>query len=141
MGKTNNTFIDFLDLLRVKHTQSFSNACYNEQSHKNKLFGSFLYKVFLLPFFLLINTLSCLFFYILINRFTFVRLFYPFEPDLSETAVHNPKDRPCSIREVKQSPPAVFRKSTQEWGKGCKVHATTKVESGKRVISVFDKSK
>ena len=34
-----NTFVTFLDLLKVKHTKSFSNQYFNEHPHKNNLYG------------------------------------------------------------------------------------------------------
>ena len=91
MGKTKNTFIAFWYLLRTKHSQSFSNVCYNEaftHEHMNKLFGSFLDKMFFLPFFLLYKTLPCLFFCALIKIFTFVRLFNKHEPGLTIATRH-----------------------------------------------------
>lgn len=39
MGTVQNTFVTFLDLLEIKHTQSFSNQYFNEHPHKNNLFG------------------------------------------------------------------------------------------------------
>jgi len=32
-------FVSFLDLLKVKHTEEFSNRYFNEHPHKNNLFG------------------------------------------------------------------------------------------------------
>jgi len=37
--KEKNTFVAFLSLLKVKHTQSFSDQYFNEHPHKNNLFG------------------------------------------------------------------------------------------------------
>ncbi|MDR0573604.1 MAG: vitamin K epoxide reductase family protein [Tannerella sp.] len=39
MKKTGNTFVAFLNLLGVKHTQSFSGQYFNEHPHKYNLFG------------------------------------------------------------------------------------------------------
>jgi len=36
-----NTFISFLDLLKVKHTRSFSDQYFNEHPHKGNLYGLF----------------------------------------------------------------------------------------------------
>ena len=37
--KGNNVFVSFLELLKVKHTQEFSNRYFNEHPHKYNLFG------------------------------------------------------------------------------------------------------
>ena len=34
-----NTFVTFLDFLKVKHTKVFSNKFFNEHPHKNNLYG------------------------------------------------------------------------------------------------------
>ena len=39
MGKGKNIFVAFLNLLEVKHTQSFSDQYFNEHPHKHNLFG------------------------------------------------------------------------------------------------------
>ena len=39
MKKRQNTFVTLLDLLKVKHTKSFSNQYFNEHPHKTNLFG------------------------------------------------------------------------------------------------------
>jgi len=39
MEKSKNTFVAYLDLLKVKHTQSFSDQYFNEHPHKYNLFG------------------------------------------------------------------------------------------------------
>jgi len=37
--KGSNIFVNFLELLKVKHTQEFSNRYFNEHPHKYNLFG------------------------------------------------------------------------------------------------------
>ena len=37
--KSNNVFVSFLELLKVKHTKQFSNQYFNEHPHKYNLFG------------------------------------------------------------------------------------------------------
>ena len=39
MKNRQNTFVAFLELLRVKHTNDFSNKFFNEHPHKYNLFG------------------------------------------------------------------------------------------------------
>ena len=39
MGKTNNIFVTFLDLLGVKYTRVFSDQYFNEHAHKYNLYG------------------------------------------------------------------------------------------------------
>ena len=39
MRSRQNTFIAFLELLRVKHTNDFSNKFFNEHPHRYNLFG------------------------------------------------------------------------------------------------------
>ena len=39
MKSRENTFVAFLDLLKVKHTDDFSNQYFNEHPHKYNLFG------------------------------------------------------------------------------------------------------
>ncbi|MCD7930765.1 MAG: cysteine peptidase family C39 domain-containing protein [Tannerellaceae bacterium] len=39
--KNQNVFVSFLELLKVKHTNSFSNKYFNEHPHKYNLFGLF----------------------------------------------------------------------------------------------------
>ena len=34
-----NRFVTFLDLLKVRHTKSYSNQTFNEHPHKNNLYG------------------------------------------------------------------------------------------------------
>ena len=35
----NNVFMSFLELLKVRHTKSFSDKYFNEHPHKNNLYG------------------------------------------------------------------------------------------------------
>ena len=39
MEKTQNIFVVLLDLLKIKHTKSFSNQTFNEHPHKSNLYG------------------------------------------------------------------------------------------------------
>ena len=39
MGKSRNIFVTLLDLLGVRHTESFSDKYFNEHPHKFNLYG------------------------------------------------------------------------------------------------------
>ena len=39
MKNRQSTLVAFLELLKVKHTNDFSNKCFNEHPHKYNLFG------------------------------------------------------------------------------------------------------
>ena len=93
-----NLFATFLDLLEVRHTRSFSESYF--KGHSFRLPHD---KVRQTPFFLLLSNYSSFFFFYSVRTLTFVRLSYLNERGLSETAGLKPKDRPCSIRAVKQS--------------------------------------
>ena len=39
MGKKNNILVEFLDLIGVRYTESFSSRYFNEHPHKYNLYG------------------------------------------------------------------------------------------------------
>ena len=88
--KWNNIFANYLSMIGVKHTESFSEQYFNEHPHKYNLFG--------LTFSFLIN-FSDFSLHFLIRYIIFVRLFYKLGRSVTTGyfRLHRPQ---CFIRAV-----------------------------------------